>query len=228
MKKKKWFHLLKKNLVGLPKKERVRIIDYYDELFLDKYESGMSEWQIIGEFGDPSQAAFKILTEDVSDAKVNKSNFDERLNPYADQVETPRRTPPRPEYAYAQPRASERYEPRPRRYRESEPSVGKIVLTLLLGVIFGGALVGLFTTYWSMIAALFAIAVAVPIGSGILLFTSLSLIASNPWSFVILAGVFILAIAACLLLFAIGIGLAKLGAKLTKGFFGGFARWLQR
>ena len=61
MTKREWEKKLGKSMKSLSKNEVARVIAYYDELYEDKVESGMSEEEIIREFGDPSDAAAKIL-----------------------------------------------------------------------------------------------------------------------------------------------------------------------
>lgn len=63
MNKKEWESELKKYTSALPKAEQDRIIEYYEELFADRLESGKSERQIIGEFGNPADAALQIMTQ---------------------------------------------------------------------------------------------------------------------------------------------------------------------
>jgi uncharacterized membrane protein len=60
MNKKKWFKQLQKHLNGIPKPERQRVLDFYEELFADKREAGIRESDILMEFGDPKIAALRI------------------------------------------------------------------------------------------------------------------------------------------------------------------------
>lgn len=63
MTKYEWETELKKNIHRLPKSEQDKALEYYNELFMDKAESGRSETQIIAEFGNPCDVADKILAE---------------------------------------------------------------------------------------------------------------------------------------------------------------------
>lgn len=63
MTKYEWETELKKNIHRLPKSEQDKALDYYNELFADKAETGRSESQIIAEFGNPCDVADKILAE---------------------------------------------------------------------------------------------------------------------------------------------------------------------
>jgi len=61
MTKYEWEKELRKNLKRLPDTEVVRALDYYNEAFFDKEESGMSEREIIRSFGNPFDVAYRIV-----------------------------------------------------------------------------------------------------------------------------------------------------------------------
>lgn len=63
MTKYEWETELKKCMHRLPKAEQDKVLEYYNELFADQAENGRSEKQIINEFGNPSDVAFKIMTD---------------------------------------------------------------------------------------------------------------------------------------------------------------------
>lgn len=63
MTKFEWEQELKKNLHRLPDEEIRRVREYYDELFADKIEQGLSETEIVRQFGNPVDVADKILSE---------------------------------------------------------------------------------------------------------------------------------------------------------------------
>jgi len=56
-----WEKELRNNLKNIPQEEVSNILAYYDELFADKAEQGLSEKQIIREFGNPYDVAYKIV-----------------------------------------------------------------------------------------------------------------------------------------------------------------------
>ncbi|MDR3263847.1 MAG: DUF1700 domain-containing protein [Clostridiales bacterium] len=64
MKKSKFEKKLFKQLGSLPKAEKIKIIEYYNELYLDQKELGRSDDEIIAEWGSPSDIALKVLNED--------------------------------------------------------------------------------------------------------------------------------------------------------------------
>jgi uncharacterized membrane protein len=63
MKKKAWEGQLKRLLWPLSPDERQSALTYYNEMYSDKIEAGMSEEEIIAEFGFPEDCAERILTE---------------------------------------------------------------------------------------------------------------------------------------------------------------------
>lgn len=58
-----WSRRLKEALSSLPRKERRRVLSYYTEMFEDRAEAGMTEEEILQEFGTPAEAAARILEE---------------------------------------------------------------------------------------------------------------------------------------------------------------------
>lgn len=75
--RKEWFDSLKKYICSLPESEQRKAIDYYNEIFEDKYESGMSESEIILSFPSPAEAAKSIIDEYNQEQPFRyKSNFD--------------------------------------------------------------------------------------------------------------------------------------------------------
>lgn len=63
MTKYEWERELKRHISALPKSEQAKIFDYYGEIFEDKIEAGMSESEIIREFGNPYDVARRILAD---------------------------------------------------------------------------------------------------------------------------------------------------------------------
>ena len=65
-----WEKAFKKRLSRLPKEERERALGYYAELYGDKLDAGVSESEIVREFGDPKAAADKIIEESAETASA--------------------------------------------------------------------------------------------------------------------------------------------------------------
>lgn len=58
-----WIKQLTENIYALSTAERSRVTNYYNELFLDKCDSGMSESDAVASFGDPVEVANSLLEE---------------------------------------------------------------------------------------------------------------------------------------------------------------------
>lgn len=63
MTKYEWEIELKKHMGDLPRGEQERVLEYYNELFADGMESGKSEKQLVSEFGNPVDVAYRIIAE---------------------------------------------------------------------------------------------------------------------------------------------------------------------
>ena len=63
MNKSEFLRILRSRLDLLPPEERERNIGYYEELFSDMLEEGMSEEEVSAHLGDPEQIAREILAE---------------------------------------------------------------------------------------------------------------------------------------------------------------------
>ncbi|MBQ9080850.1 MAG: DUF1700 domain-containing protein [Clostridia bacterium] len=72
MTKKQWQSELLRHLRPLSPRERRRTLAYYDELYDDQLESGLTEAQILENFGSPAECAARILSE--SGAEVTDSS----------------------------------------------------------------------------------------------------------------------------------------------------------
>lgn len=59
-----WRDEFERFLGSLDKTERERILAYYSEIYADKRDSGMTEQQVVAEFGAPYDAAKKIMEEE--------------------------------------------------------------------------------------------------------------------------------------------------------------------
>ena len=65
-----WEKAFRKRLSRLPGEERERALGYYAELYGDKLDAGVSESEIVREFGDPKAAADKIIEESAETASA--------------------------------------------------------------------------------------------------------------------------------------------------------------
>lgn len=63
MSKREFFRKMELCLVDLPYEERIKFINYYDEIINDYLESGLSEFDAIERIGNPKEIAAKLLEE---------------------------------------------------------------------------------------------------------------------------------------------------------------------
>ena len=73
-----WRDELKKNLLNVSEREKQRVLDYYAEAYADRREAGLSERQVIEDFGAPYDAAQRILLNfyDNSDEEPCRDRFE--------------------------------------------------------------------------------------------------------------------------------------------------------
>ncbi|MDR3292617.1 MAG: DUF1700 domain-containing protein [Clostridiales bacterium] len=88
MKKSKFEKKLFKKLGSLPKAEKIKIIEYYNELYLDQKELGKSDEEIIAEWGNPSDIAFKVLNEDANEIELSEKVLNGIAESKSDKDET--------------------------------------------------------------------------------------------------------------------------------------------
>ena len=88
MKKKVWERRFLKTLKPLSKDERYSALAYYQELYDDKAESGITEEEILREFGEPERCAYRILlgeenTESVTPPSVPYAKSARQMRTYS-------------------------------------------------------------------------------------------------------------------------------------------------
>jgi len=72
MNKKEFFKELENKLSDTPTDERNRVLDYYSELYDEKFELGLREKEIIESFGSPDRIVSDVLSESVFSRQVQK------------------------------------------------------------------------------------------------------------------------------------------------------------
>lgn len=77
---KEWERKLLQQLNALPKNERVSIADYYREMYGDKQDLGLTDEEILQEFGTPEACANKILSEAQAEATSLEKPLREHKN----------------------------------------------------------------------------------------------------------------------------------------------------
>lgn len=173
MTKYEWERELEKNLHALPKEERKRVLEYYNELFMDKIESGGTETSVIAEFGNPYDVANRIMSESVSsDVRSDKTARD-AVPDYAfigDEKDMPREKEDAREVFSSETDArEERHERRRERKEEREERctdgeeisrsdgvIARIMIFIICCVLFGGAVVGVLCGLVGLSAGLIA------------------------------------------------------------------------
>lgn len=85
MTKYEWESGLKKGIASLPLAEKQRVLEYYDEIFSDKAEQGMKEEEIVAEFGNPYEAAAKILADYYGDSAKTEVEPSKAEEPHKDE-----------------------------------------------------------------------------------------------------------------------------------------------
>ncbi|MBE6644264.1 MAG: DUF1700 domain-containing protein [Ruminococcaceae bacterium] len=73
-----WEGELLKCLKNLPETEKHEIIDYYKEMYSDKRDAGLSDEEIIKNFGTPMSCAAKILMEHTAEDEKREDTNEEK------------------------------------------------------------------------------------------------------------------------------------------------------
>ena len=66
-----WESALMQALKGLPTAECIKITSYYREIYGDKLDAGITEEEIVAEFGDPAACAKKIMLENTNEQNAD-------------------------------------------------------------------------------------------------------------------------------------------------------------
>ena len=236
MTKYEWESELKKGIHRLPADELKRVMEYYDELFADMIERGKGECEIIAEFGNPVDVAYKILSEYDGELKETEEAV---LPPVASAVHGEESAAPvqKNEQTESMPPVSEiplvkEESPSPvRAQKKSEESGGlhgdRLVLFIVLNVLTGFAFFIVAGAVWIVLGALMVSGVAMAVGG----------VAATAVSFMPMfdgymasgaaqLGIGVALSGAGILLAAIMVWEIKVSAKLTAGFFRGLKNWL--
>lgn len=226
MTKYEWESELKRNIHRLPDEEIARVMEYYGELFEDKFEGGVPEQQIIAEFGNPVDVADKILSE-----------YDGELRGSAVSAATP---PPsrqaRPQEQYVPPQAAPvppvqqpQYAPPPQAV-PAQPSggvhAGRLAVFIVLCVLLGGAFVGVAISLWAVVFSIGVTGVACSLSGLVATVPSVIMLFDSVPVGLVQIGVSLIIMAVGILLILLTIQLCIWGVKLTGKMFGWVKRWL--
>lgn len=214
MTKYEWESELKRNIHRLPKAEQDKAVDYYNELFSDKAERGMSETQIIAEFGNPCDVADKILAE---------YQFDLRP-PEEDTVPTPVKE--RPAGVAAKGADTPPEADKPKKAPSARPQgVLETILKTAVGIILGIVSFGVSFAIWLVAAVAVIIGWVLLAGGAAGTVCSVVAYTSNMPAMFAAIGVS-LACAGVGLIIALNTKwIIKRAAEICKAFFGTFRNW---
>jgi len=145
---------LKKYLITLSGDDMERALEYYNEIYEDKNEAGIPEKEIIYQFGNPRDAAKKILDDLASANEHAADNSRTYITPVI--PEPPQQQPPP--------------QPLPQMTMANEPVKSKtpvwaivlliICIPFLIGPVIGvvSTVFALFITAWTLVGVLFIVA----------------------------------------------------------------------
>lgn len=213
MTKREWMARLKNYIQGLPLEEQKKIFDYYEELYADKRESGMTEWDIIAEFGNPQEVAGRMLTE-MSTLHEPEDGF------YAPRTQEA-------DYGAAT-RSTEGSSLPPQEVRSRKKfSVGRLLVFLFVLIPCGLLLFALIAACWAVFLALTVSGVVVAVGGGITsAYTVATSFGTSLW--LAYAGIGLAAIGAGIALTCICSRFMGGFVTLTRKLFRGFRNFISR
>lgn len=133
MRKDEWFLQFERRLHTLPTAEKQRAIDYYKELYSDKYEAGMSENDILLSFGSPEEAAREIIENYAQENGKEKRGANDFNETFGEKTYE-NKTYPNDTYAYAPP---------PKKASNSGREIAATLASVALALFLG---------YWAVVA----------------------------------------------------------------------------
>ncbi|MCL2370325.1 MAG: DUF1700 domain-containing protein [Firmicutes bacterium] len=172
MTRSQWMTELKKYLITLSHEDLERAVEYYNEIYEDKNEAGIPEKEIIYQFGNPRDAAKKILDDFagvVPESVVAIQNESFQTNVDMQQQVHEQVQPQlvqQPQFEQSQPQQ----QVQPQSQSAHTPKRGGIpiwviilitvCITLFIGPIIGlvATVFALFVTVWALVGTLFAVA----------------------------------------------------------------------
>ena len=145
---------LSERIQALPTDEKNTVYEYYNEIILDKMDSGMDEAEVIAALGDIDEIAAKILSESAPEPETVKGDAAPQGPQY----------PPEPGYYYTQP---------PMPPKRSTAAKVWIIIGLVLGSpIWLSLLLAFVAVVLSVAIASFWVAAAAVVLSGLLFFAA--------------------------------------------------------
>jgi uncharacterized membrane protein len=228
MTKYEWERELRNNLKRLPEAEVSRVLDYYDELFEDKVEEGMSEKEIVKRFGNPFDVAYKILYDSGADGGNGEEAAvrpPEPFVPYGGASanrERRRQTyapPPQSYYAPPPPAVPPQnyYAPPPAAPQANPPAETKKSGGIIARLIFFIPFVIVATVAWSLVVGVAAGGIGAVVEGVLLIFTGFAISGEG----LVLANVGggLAAVGLGILLCVATVHLVKFASRMTQKYF---------
>lgn len=249
MTKYEWESELKKGIHRLPDSEIKRVVEYYDELFYDKADRGKREADIIAEFGNPNDVAYKIISDydgelksentvpppvikaDQSTAKPETSQYNgygdySRYGDYsgkhAEQIMPVSAAPT----ASANTSSVKQAVAPPEPVKKVKSNGGRVVALVLFSVFLGWAFFAVAAILWAVLAAMVAAGGAfVVVGAGGAVMAFMAMTSSVGAGFAQL-GMYVALVGFGLIFIVLFVKLIKLCAKATASVFGSMKRFI--
>ncbi len=160
---------------GITGAEAQAVISYYDEIYSDKRDAGVSEADILKEFGFPEDVAINVVSDNENKSQAPDNTASEDIFEEIPSSKSAQDMPKRQPSAYTQPKRYDTY----RHERSYRGCITLLALPLTLLVAFVGGIVML---------ALIGIGMALPIAGIALCVTSFFVMSGSFGAFLISLG----------------------------------------
>lgn len=212
MTKIEWIAELKKNTEKLPSEEQNRILEYYEELFSDKTESGMSEEEIINEFGNPRDVAEKLLNE--SPAEEEKTAVPQENIKDGNTSSDSKKTEEKPKEEY-----------KPPVYEKKKRSTGSTLAFITLLLLFGFVGLGILIAVWAVILSVVVVGASAAFAGIVQFFVSFTLFNSGIGAALAQLGISIFAAGIGFIILANAKSLSKIAIWVSRKIYYIFIGW---
>lgn len=232
MTKYEWEKELTKAIHRISADDQKRVMDFYNELFADKIESGMSEYAIVQEFGNPYDVAEKVLADYPigGEQKAAPQAFADSPQARMQQMQQQPYTAPAgaaPNYGATQQQTTKNGVTHTKYYKEKKSRGAGFAV----GAVF--ATIGLVIGYIVLYALLITVAALVISGAACVLAGVVAIVPSIPMVFTNF-GVGLVQLGICVFCIGLGmlmiIGFVKLFKEFNKSLTKGlkhFGRWIK-
>lgn len=212
MTKNEWIAELKKNTEKLPSEEQNKILEYYEELFSDKTESGMDEEEIINEFGNPRDVAEKLLNE--SSAEEEKTAAPQENIKDGNTSSDSKKTEEKPKEEY-----------KPPVYEKKKRSTGSTLAFITLLLLFGFVGLGILIAVWAVILSVVVVGASAAFAGIVQFFVSFTLFNSGIGAALAQLGISIFAAGIGFIILANAKSLSKIAIWVSRKIYYIFIGW---